>query len=57
MVRFLLVSLFAFIVNTIWVWLLVMIMHLPPLAPVPLMMLVTPWFSFLLNRFWVFRAA
>jgi hypothetical protein len=30
---------------------------LPPLAPVPLMMLATPWISFLLNRYWVFRAA
>jgi len=55
--RFLMASLFAFLINSTWVWLLVKILHLPPLAPVPLMMLVTPWISFLLNRHWVFKAA
>jgi len=55
--RFLLASGFAFVVNTIWVWVLVKNLHLPPLAPVPLMMLATPWISFLLNRYWVFKAA
>ena len=29
---------------------------LPPLAPVPLMMAATPIMSFLLNRYWVFKA-
>ena len=55
--RFLAASLLAFIVNSMWVWLLVSILRLPPLTPVPLMMFVTPWVSFLLNRHWVFRAA
>lgn len=55
--RFLLSSGIAFVVNSGWVWLLVTILHLPPLAPVPLMMFVTPWVSFLLNRYWVFKAA
>jgi putative flippase GtrA len=55
--RFLLASLFAFLVNTMWVWLLVKNLHLPALAPVPLMMVATPWISFLLNRYWVFKAA
>lgn len=55
--RFLLASLFAFLVNTMWVWLCVKSLHLPPLTPVPLMMLATPWISFLLNRHWVFKAA
>lgn len=55
--RFLLGSLAAFLVNSAWVFLLVSIMHLSPLAPVPLMMFATPWLSFLLNRHWVFRAA
>jgi putative flippase GtrA len=54
--RFLLTSSFAFLINTGWVWLLVAFMRLSPLAPVPLMMLVTPWISFLLNRRWVFKA-
>lgn len=55
--RFLLASGFAFLVNTMWVWMLVKNLHLPPLAPVPLMMVATPWISFLLNRYWVFKAA
>ena len=55
--QFLLASFFAFLVNTIWVWVLVKTMHMPPLAPVPLMMVATPWISFLLNRYWVFKAA
>jgi putative flippase GtrA len=55
--RFLLASLFAFLINSLWVWLLVNTLHLPPLTPVPLMMLATPWISFLLNRYWVFKAA
>ena len=55
--RFLLASLLAFLVNTTWVWLLVSVWRLSPLAPVPLMILATPWISFLLNRHWVFRAA
>lgn len=55
--RFGIASLIAFLINTTWVWLLTKILHLPPLAPVPLMMVATPWISFLLNRYWVFRAA
>jgi putative flippase GtrA len=55
--RFLLSALVAFIINSTWVWLLVSTLQLPPLTPVPLMMFVTPWISFLLNRHWVFRAA
>jgi putative flippase GtrA len=54
--RFLLASLIAFAINSFWVWLLVMNLHFSPLAPVPMMMLVTPWISFMLNRHWVFRA-
>lgn len=55
--RFVIASLFAFLVNTMWVWLTTKALHLSPLAPVPLMMLATPWISFLLNRYWVFKAA
>ena len=54
--RFLVASLIAFTINTMWVWLFVKKMHLPPLAPVPMMMLATPCISFLLNRYWVFKA-
>jgi putative flippase GtrA len=55
--RFLFTSLLAFLANMTWVWLLVSVMHLSPLAPVPFMMFATPWISFLLNRYWVFGAA
>ena len=55
--RFLLASFIAFTINTMWVWVLVKTLHLPPLTPVPLMMLATPWISFLLNRHWVFKVA
>jgi putative flippase GtrA len=55
--RFLVASLFAFLINSTWVWLLTKALHLSPLAPVPLMMLATPWISFLLNRYWVFKTA
>jgi putative flippase GtrA len=55
--RFLTNALLAFLVNTAWVWLLVTLLRLPPLAPVPLMMFVTPWVSFFVNRHWVFKAA
>ena len=54
--RFLLASLIAFLINSFWIWLLVKILLLSPYAPVPLMMVATPCISFLLNRYWVFRA-
>lgn len=54
---FLITSFIAFLVNSAWVWLLVSMLCLPPLVPVPLMMFVTPWLTFLLNRHWVFRVA
>lgn len=54
--RFLLASLLAFLINSFWIWLLVRTLHMSPYAPVPLMMLATPCISFLLNRYWVFRA-
>jgi putative flippase GtrA len=55
--RFLIASLCAFLINTTWVWLLTKVLQLSPMAPVPLMMIATPWISFLLNRYWVFKAA
>lgn len=56
-VRFLITSAVALSVNSAWVWLLVNRLHLSPLAPVPMMMFVTPWVSFFVNRHWVFKAA
>ena len=55
--RFVGATLFSFALNSFWVWLLTGVMHLPPLAPVPAMVGVTPLLSFLVNRYWVFRAA
>ena len=54
--RFLLTSAVALSVNSVWVWLLVNELGLSPLAPVPMMMFVTPWVSFFVNRHWVFKA-
>jgi putative flippase GtrA len=56
-VRFVGATLCGFALNSFWVWLLTGPMHLPPLAPVPAMVCVTPLLSFLVNRYWVFRAA
>jgi len=55
--RFVGATLCGFALNSLWVWLLTGPMHLPPLAPVPAMVGVTPLLSFLVNRYWVFRAA
>lgn len=55
--RFAVTTFLAFLFNAFWIWLLVASMRLPPLAPVPFMMFVTPWASFLVNRHWVFKAA
>ena len=54
--RFLTAAGVAFGINTFWIWLTVKQLGLPPLAPVPLMMAATPILSFLLNRYWVFKA-
>ena len=55
--RFFGATLFSFALNSFWVWLLTGPIHLPPLAPVPAMVGVTPILSFLVNRYWVFRVA
>ncbi len=57
MLRFLVASGFAFALNNLWVWLLTIQLHLSVYAPVPLMVMVTPLASFVLNRWWVFRVA
>lgn len=57
MLRFLVAAAFAFALNSLWVWLATSVLHLPPIAPVPAMIFVTPLASFLLNRYWVFDVA
>lgn len=55
--RFTVSTVLAFLFNSFWVWVLVSRMRLTPMAPVPIMMFVTPWVSFIANRHWVFRAS
>jgi len=54
-VRFFVVSLISFALNSLWVWLLVQYLALPIWAPYPLVLGVTPLLVFWLNRQWVFE--
>ena len=54
--RFLLSAGIGFSINSFWIWLTVKQLGLSPLFATPLMMGATPLLSFLLNRYWVFRA-
>lgn len=54
-VRFMIVSLISFALNSLWVWLLVQYLDLPLWAPYPLVLCVTPLLVFWLNRQWVFE--
>lgn len=53
--RFAIVSLISFALNSLWVWLLVQHLRLPLWAPYPLVLGVTPLLVFWLNRKWVFE--
>ncbi len=53
--RFIIVSLISFALNSLWVWLLVQYMGLPLWAPYPPVLCVTPLLVFWLNRVWVFE--
>ena len=52
--RFVAVSLVSFGLNSLWVWLLVQQLGWPTWAPIPLVLGVTPFVVFSLNRAWVF---
>ena len=54
-VRFLMVSLISYALNSFWVWLLYTRFGLGRAAPIVPMLFVTPAVTFLLNRQWVFR--
>jgi len=54
-VRFVIVSVISYALNSFWVWLLYTRLHLGRAAPILPMALVTPAVTFLLNRRWVFR--
>jgi putative flippase GtrA len=54
-VRFIVVSLISYALNSFWVWLMTAALRLDPAWPILPMLFVTPAVTFLLNRQWVFR--
>ena len=54
-IRFVIVSLVSYALNSFWVWLLTAALRLDPAWPILPMLFVTPAVTFLLNRQWVFR--
>ncbi|MEO7277000.1 MAG: GtrA family protein [Sphingomicrobium sp.] len=54
-VRFVIVSLISYALNSLWVWLVYSRLQLGRGAPIVPMVFVTPAVTFLLNRKWVFR--
>ena len=54
-VRFAIVSIISYVLNTFWVWLLFTQLELGRAAPILPMLFVTPIVTFALNRQWVFR--
>ncbi|CAN5148092.1 hypothetical protein BH24PSE1_BH24PSE1_08860 [soil metagenome] len=54
-VRFLIVSLISYALNSFWVWLLFSHLELGRAAPIGPMLFVIPLVTFVLNRQWVFR--
>lgn len=53
--RFAMVSVISYLLNTFWVWLLFTYLQLGRGAPIAPMLFVTPAVTFVLNRQWVFR--
>jgi putative flippase GtrA len=53
--RFVVVSLISYALNSFWVWLLFSHLQLGRAAPIVPMLFVTPAVTFVLNRQWVFR--
>ncbi len=54
-VRFVIVSLISYALNSFWVWLLFTHLAWGRAAPIVPMLFVTPAVTFTLNRHWVFR--
>jgi putative flippase GtrA len=54
-VRFAIVSIISYALNSFWVWLIYTHLDLGRAAPIVPMLFVTPAVTFLLNRQWVFR--
>ena len=53
--RFIIVSVVSYALNSFWVWLLTDALNLDPAWPILPMLFVTPAVTFMLNRQWVFR--
>jgi putative flippase GtrA len=53
-VRFAVVNLIVFALNSLWVWLFVQQLGLGVRISIAPMILVTPWVAFALNRWWTF---
>ena len=53
--RFVVVSVISYALNSFWVWLLYTHLNLGRAAPIAPMLFVTPAVTFVLNRQWVFR--
>jgi len=54
-VRFIIVSLISYALNSFWVWLLYSHLQWGRAAPIAPMLFITPAVTFTLNRQWVFR--
>lgn len=54
-VRFVIVSIVSYVLNSFWVWLLYTYLAWGRAAPIIPMLFVTPAVTFTLNRQWVFR--
>ena len=52
--RFLVVNVIGFLLNQLWVWILIKQMGGPTWWPIIPFVLVTPWVTFALHRRWVF---
>ena len=55
--RYMLASIGAFALNSVWVWLLTGLAHWPAWTPIIPMVIATPVVTFLVNRHWVFPEA
>jgi putative flippase GtrA len=53
--RYVVVSLLCYVLNSFWVWLVVKHMDMSVTASLLPMILMTPWLGFALNRFWAFK--
>lgn len=57
MARYLVMSIAAFALNSVWVWLLTALLGLPIWTPIVPMVAATPIMTFFVARHWVFRVA